>query len=768
MSNTDNTNSTKTVKEKTVKKRAARSIVAPRADEEISSREMRRQDAFAGMNTAKSPRRINEAASTVRSPGAMKVTEIKDNKAKMVTAPINLNFNEDILQSAPPRKQNKIIATGWPDRPPAPRNANVHNSPETVEKVREQGPGPVIVTGVTSEGQIQPGQGQGQTVPPQRQIQPGSVQAASQQRQMQPGRTAPQQRQMQPGQAAPPQKQMQQGPVISTGTVSEGQIPKGPVQTAPQQRQTQPGQTAPQKQMQQGNGRPVPQQGQRRPGQGQRPGQPGPNRGQVRPGQAPQRAMPGRPAQNGQAGGRQQRPPVNTAGNGVNIPVSQVTEELPGGNSSRRVLKTVVTTTTTTTYETVSDEDLKELSGPTQTVVTEQLPVQQIPQTVQSQHVTQQIPQPVQSRHVTQQLPQSQLQQAGQTGRIPTQGQDTAQGSVINRMMSQPPHQGKPMTAMDRQLADIEKALGLSEPGVDNGVNGNINGTVNNNINSNNDMLNASFFEGQGQPNSRLSGGNVPAPGNKQGPAGQRRAAGNDPFKDIDTFSDKNHTAKNEPMDLGRKSTEYMMLAIEGVIFVVILIICLSIYHKIKNRDFDTDDSSVPSTEAVADEGQDNPIPLADSGTEGFEVQEAGADDELLIEDDPSGSVQTEASSESVDVDNDNFTLKCTNVTVCLDTNGNPAALIYFTFTNKTSKLLSMSEVFPPSVTQNGEPCETFASLDEYPEEFYNKDTQISDGSSLDCCYSVSLKDAVSPMMLTVHDNYETFSDVGTTEIPLQ
>ncbi len=747
MSNTDNTNSTKTVKEKTVKKRAARSIVAPRADEEISSREMRRQDAFAGMNTARSPKRINEAATTLRSPGAMKVTEIKDNKANMVTAPINLNFNEDILQSTPPRKQNKIIATGWPDRPPAPRNANMHNSPETVENVREQGPGPVIASGSASEGQKQQG----------------------------PLQTAPQQKQMPkgPGQPAPDHKQVQQGPVIFTGTVSEGQMPKGSGQTVQQkQMQKGPGQPAPnpkqqgpvqtgpqQKQMQQGNGRPVPQQGQRRPVQGQQPGQPAPNRGQVRPGQAPQRAMPGRPAQNGQAGGRKQRPPINTAGNGVNIPVSGVTEELPGGNSSRRVLKTVVTTTTTTTYETVSDEDLKELSGPTQTVVTEQVPVQQIPQ-------------PVQSQHVTQQIPQQQLQQAGQTGRISPREQNAAQGSVINRMMSQQPHQGKPMTAMDRQLADIEKALGLSEPSADTGVNGNINGTVNNNINNNinnnNDTLNASFFEGQGRPDPRMNGGNVPVPGNKQGSVGQRRAAVNDPFKDIDTFSNKDHTAKNEPVDPGRKSTEYMMLAIEGVIFVVILIICLSIYHKIKNRDFDTDDSSVPSTEAVSDEEQGDTIPLSDSGTEGFEVQEAGADDELLIGDDLSGSVQTEASSESVDVDNDNFTLKCTNVTVCLDTNGNPAALIYFTFTNKTSKLLSMSEVFPPSVTQNGEPCETFASLDEYPEEFYNKDTQISDGSSLDCCYSVSLKDAVSPMMLTIHDDYETFSDVGTTEIPLQ
>ena len=121
-----------------------------------------------------------------------------------------------------------------------------------------------------------------------------------------------------------------------------------------------------------------------------------------------------------------------------------------------------------------------------------------------------------------------------------------------------------------------------------------------------------------------------------------------------------------------------------------------------------------------------------------------------------------------MDVDNDDFTLRCTNVTVKLDTEGNPAALIFFTFTNKTSKQLSMSDGFPPSVTQIGEPCETYASLEEYPDEFYNKDMQISDGSTIDCCYSVSLKDAVSPIRLTIHDNYESFSDIGTTEIAIQ
>ena len=121
-----------------------------------------------------------------------------------------------------------------------------------------------------------------------------------------------------------------------------------------------------------------------------------------------------------------------------------------------------------------------------------------------------------------------------------------------------------------------------------------------------------------------------------------------------------------------------------------------------------------------------------------------------------------------MDVDNDKFTLKCTNVTVKLDTDGNPAAFIYFSFKNKTSEQKALADVFPISVTQNGEPCDTFAAMEEYPEEYYNKDMQIADGSELSCAYAVSLKDAVSPISLTVHDNYDTFADVGTTEIALQ
>ncbi|MCR5507710.1 MAG: DUF5067 domain-containing protein [Lachnospiraceae bacterium] len=220
-----------------------------------------------------------------------------------------------------------------------------------------------------------------------------------------------------------------------------------------------------------------------------------------------------------------------------------------------------------------------------------------------------------------------------------------------------------------------------------------------------------------------------------------------------------------------KKAAEYLMLGVECLVFVIVLCVLISIAQKIKKMGYDGGRTAEAYSEEYTQEGGGY---TDDPGTESFDVEQAGMNDEIPVDGQEitdalgdQGEV-TEAPSGSVDVDNDNFTLRCTNVTVKLDSEGNPAALIYFTFTNKTGSQLAMSDVFPPSVTQNGEPCETSASLDEYPDEFYNKDMQISDGASIDCCYAISLKDAVSPIRLTIYDNYESFSDVGSTEIALQ
>lgn len=134
---------------------------------------------------------------------------------------------------------------------------------------------------------------------------------------------------------------------------------------------------------------------------------------------------------------------------------------------------------------------------------------------------------------------------------------------------------------------------------------------------------------------------------------------------------------------------------------------------------------------------------------------------------DSSAGTTQESQSNGVNVDNDEFKLECSKVQLANDANGAPTALVYFTFINKTSTPLSMQEVFPPSLVQNGMECATGVTLTEEPVELYNKDVQVSDGNPIECCFAFSLSDLTSTLTLTIKDNYKTFTDIGSTEIPL-
>lgn len=125
------------------------------------------------------------------------------------------------------------------------------------------------------------------------------------------------------------------------------------------------------------------------------------------------------------------------------------------------------------------------------------------------------------------------------------------------------------------------------------------------------------------------------------------------------------------------------------------------------------------------------------------------------------------SSDGSINVDNDNFTLMCTKISITTDVSGTPAALVYFTFTNKTDSPLSMSQVYAPGFKQAGIDLPSNATLAEEPQEVGNKDVAVSSGQSIECGYAVSLQDTTSEITITMHDNYETFSDIGTTVVPI-
>ncbi len=170
-------------------------------------------------------------------------------------------------------------------------------------------------------------------------------------------------------------------------------------------------------------------------------------------------------------------------------------------------------------------------------------------------------------------------------------------------------------------------------------------------------------------------------------------------------------------------TTSLIILGVEIVVFIALL----ALFFVLKSKIVDSD-----STSASAGEAQE-----ASSGSNG------------------------------VNVESNDFSLTCTKVQLVMDANNETAALVYFTFVNKTDTPLAMSAVFPASVKQNGVDCPEDANLTDAPAEISNKDMQVSGGQSVECCYAFKLSDQTSPLTLTVHDNYSTFQDVGSTEIPI-
>ena len=170
-------------------------------------------------------------------------------------------------------------------------------------------------------------------------------------------------------------------------------------------------------------------------------------------------------------------------------------------------------------------------------------------------------------------------------------------------------------------------------------------------------------------------------------------------------------------------TTSFIILGVEIVVFIALLVL----FFVLKSKIVDSDSST---------------------GSEATAQESAGA-------------------SNGVNVESNDFSLTCTKVQLVMDADNETAALVYFTFVNKTDTPLAMSAVFPASVTQNGADCPEDTNLADTPAEITNKDMQVSGGQSVECCYAFKLSDQTSPLTLTVHDNYSTFQDIGSTEIPI-
>lgn len=176
------------------------------------------------------------------------------------------------------------------------------------------------------------------------------------------------------------------------------------------------------------------------------------------------------------------------------------------------------------------------------------------------------------------------------------------------------------------------------------------------------------------------------------------------------------------------QTTSIIILSVEVVVFIALICLFFVLKSKIDKADPDSGNSTATSSEA---EG-------------------------------------SQTTSNGVNVESNDFTLTCSRVQLAKDNDDNPVALIYFSFVNKTDNALSMSAVFPPYLTQNGANCADATNLAETPAEIANRDTAVSGGQSIECCYGFVLQDLTSPITLTIHDNYSTFSDIGSTTINLQ
>lgn len=207
-----------------------------------------------------------------------------------------------------------------------------------------------------------------------------------------------------------------------------------------------------------------------------------------------------------------------------------------------------------------------------------------------------------------------------------------------------------------------------------------------------------------------------------------------------------------------RKASRLFMIACSVFGVLIAVLIALIVVKLNSGKGKSETDGEVEEIRKVADKN--------DSDYE-MEAAEATYDEETSAAASPEEPEDSEEVSRNINVDNDNFTLLCNKITIATDMDDNPVAIVYFRFTNKTGNPLCMTDVFVPGFRQNGQTLSIGANLYTYPEEVLNTTEPVSDGKTIDCAFVVQLNDEKSELTITMHDNYETFSEIGTVSIPI-
>lgn len=106
--------------------------------------------------------------------------------------------------------------------------------------------------------------------------------------------------------------------------------------------------------------------------------------------------------------------------------------------------------------------------------------------------------------------------------------------------------------------------------------------------------------------------------------------------------------------------------------------------------------------------------------------------------------------SEKISINNDRFTVKYLKTETIKD-QGKPAALVYFTYKNKTDTPQTIHDVLQLECSQNGVECE-LSALQKTNKYIENTGKNLKDGAELKVCITILLEDQKSDLEIRALD----------------